>query len=92
MSELAIGLHPLMNVMFSFPLGHVASKHALVNVRPDLRCGVRGVHEVTAKPRIPPVHQDCSVVGLAFSIHVSCSGGSAARKVGDLAAKLTNPA
>ena len=71
---------------------HIASQHALVNVREDLRCGVRGIHEVTAKLRVLRVHQNLSVIDLAFGVHVGCSGGIGARKVGDFIAKLANPA
>ena len=75
-----------------FPLSHIACEHALVFVRPDLRCGIRGIHVVAAELRIIPIHQDLSVHGVTVGVHVGRGRGIGARKVGDAAAELANPA
>lgn len=75
-----------------FSLSHITCEHALVFVRPDLRCGIRGIHIIAAELRIVPIHQYLSVDGLAVGVHVSRGRGSGARKVGDLATELANPA
>ena len=71
-------------------IGHIASQHALPDMREHLRSRVRRVQVVAAKLRIVWVHENLSVNGFA-GFHIGRGHGLRAGKVGDIAAQLADP-
>ena len=73
-------------------LRHIADKHALINIRKDLRSRIRGVHEVAAEPAIILIHKNSGVIRLPLRIHMRGGRRVGAGKTGDLPAQFAQPA